>query len=185
MVKKHNGSKGFTLIEILIGTVILGSLLTAIYSLFISANKSQISQDLEVEMQQNARSALEFIVREFKGMQALSCLENTTTTCPQAGDKIQFSSVNDTDSRLFSLRSADNTLLFSKKASLNPPDRQPLADHITTFNLNPFDANNSSTTEMGNVRRINITVTARTSRTDPNTKGYRSFSVTSSVTRRN
>jgi prepilin-type N-terminal cleavage/methylation domain-containing protein len=176
--------KGFSLVEILVTMAILGVILTAIYSLFISANKSQISQDLEVEMQQNARSALEFITREFKNMNVLSCLQNTTTTCGNPNDVINFSSMLDTNSRIFSWSSTDNILRFSMAPS-GSENRQPLADNITTVSLNPFGADNNITTAIGNVRRIGITVTARTSRVDPNTNGYRSYSVTSSVTRRN
>jgi prepilin-type N-terminal cleavage/methylation domain-containing protein len=186
MARKTKNSRGFSLIEILIGIAILGVLLTAIYSLFMSANKSQISQDLEVEMQQNARSALDFMVRELKGMSAIICLENTTTTCPgTTGDKIVFTSVTDpTDTRIFSWSSTDNILRFSKAPS-GSEDRQPLADNITAISLTSFDANNNSTTALGSVRRIDITLTARTSRIDPNTKGYRTFSTTTSVTKRN
>ena len=60
--------KGFSLIELLVGMVILGIILTAAYQLFISANKSQIAQDLEVEMQQNARTAADFVVRELRNI---------------------------------------------------------------------------------------------------------------------
>lgn len=181
---KTKTNKGFSLVEILIVMAILGVILTAVLSLFMSANKSQISQDLEVEMQQNARSALEFIVREFKNMNVLTCMESTTTTCSDPKDKIQFISLIDNDSRIFSWSSADNIFRFVKNPS-GPDDRQPLADHITAFSLSPFDANNNITNMIGNVRRIDITVTARTSRIDPNTKDYRSYSVKSSVTKRN
>lgn len=176
--------KGFSLIEILIGMVILGVLLTAIFSLFISANKSQIAQDLEVEMQQNARSAAEFVVRELRNLSSLNCLENTTSTCGMSGDKIQFTSMTDTDSRIFSWSSTDNILRFGK-APAGSENRQPLADHITSFTLTPLDANNNITTAIGSARRIDITVTAQTSMIDPNTKGYRTYSATTSVNKRN
>lgn len=176
--------EGFSLIEILIVLAVSGVILTAVYSLFMSANKSQISQDLEVEMQQNARSALDFISRELKNLSSLNCLESTDTTCGTSGDKIQFTSMNDTDNHIFSWSSSDNILRFSK-ATLGAENRQPLADQITAFNFVAFDANNNSTTSLANVKRVSITLSARTSMIDPITKGYRSYSATTSVTKRN
>lgn len=181
---KPIASKGFSLIELLIGIVMLGVLLTAVYSLFASANKSQISQDLEVEMQQNARSALDFIVRELRNMNSLNCMENTTTTCATSGDKIGFNSMNDSNFRIFSWNSSDNILRFSSAAS-GAENRQPLADYLTSVSFTGFDANNNSTSSIGNVQRIDITLTARTSMIDPGTKIYRSYSTTTSIKRRN
>ncbi len=176
--------KGFSLIEILVGIVILGVLLTTVFSLFASANKSQISQDLEVEMQQNARSALDFIVRELRNMSSLNCMENTNAPCAASGDKIGFTSMNDSNSRIFSWNSSDNILRFNS-AAVGAEDRQPLADHITTVSFNGFDSNNSSTSLIASIQRIDITLTARTSKIDPQIKGYRSYSTTTSVKRRN
>jgi prepilin-type N-terminal cleavage/methylation domain-containing protein len=184
MYSKHMVNKGFSLVELLVGIAIMGVLLTTIYSLVMSANKSQLSQDLEVEMQQNARSALDFIVRELRNMSSLNCLENTSTTCLDSGDKIQFTSMTDTDSRIFSWGSGDNILRYSK-APMGLEDRQPLADHITAISFTAFDSNNNSTTLLGNAQRINITLTARTSKIDPNTKGYRYYSTATSVKKRN
>ncbi|MBI4763928.1 MAG: prepilin-type N-terminal cleavage/methylation domain-containing protein [Deltaproteobacteria bacterium] len=184
VTRKNKTDQGFSLVEILVGIVILGVLLTAIYSLFASANKSQISQDLEVEMQQNARSALDFIVRELRNMSSLNCMENTNTTCGTGGDKIGFTSMNDSNIRIFSWSSSDYILRFSS-AALGAEDRQPLADHITAVSFSGFDSNNNSTSLIGNVQRIDITLTARTSKTDPNTQGYRSYSTTTSIKRRN
>jgi prepilin-type N-terminal cleavage/methylation domain-containing protein len=188
MTSKTKNSQGFSLIELLIVIAILGVILTGIYSLFMSANKSQISQDLEVEMQQNARSAMDFIVRELRNMMPLTplsnCLENTSNTCATSGDKIQFTSMTDTTySRTFSWSSTDNILRF-----LNPsisPVREKLADNITAISFTPFDANNISTTSLDSVQRIDITLTARTSMIDPNTNGYRYYSTTTSVKKRN
>jgi prepilin-type N-terminal cleavage/methylation domain-containing protein len=184
MTGRSQKSKGFSLIEILIGLAMLGVLLTAIYSLFISANKSRISQDLEVEMQQNARSATEFVVRELRNMNSLDCLENTDTPCGTSGDRIGFTSMNDTDYRIFSWTSSENILRFSE-APAGSEDRQPLVDYITFFTLTPRDANNNITTVLGNVRRIDMTVEARTSTIDPNTKGYRTYRTVTSVDKRN
>jgi prepilin-type N-terminal cleavage/methylation domain-containing protein len=184
MPSRLENKTGFSLIELLIGMVVLGIMLTAVYSLFISAGKTQKGQDLEVEMQQNARSAADFIVRELRNKSAISCLENTTTTCATAGDKISFTSMTDSDTRIFSWSSSDNILRFSK-APAGSPDRQPLADNITAITLNSFDQSNNSTTNLASVYRIDITITARSATIDPNTNNYHTFSFKTSVMKRN
>jgi prepilin-type N-terminal cleavage/methylation domain-containing protein len=183
MAGRIQNGKGFSLVELLVVMAVLGIILTAVFTLVIGANKSQISQDLEVEMQQNARSASEFVARELRNMSSLNCLENTATTCGTTGDKIQFTSMSDANSRTFSWSPSDNTLRV-----MNPsmsPDREKLADNITAISFTAFDANNISTTSLGSVQRIDITLTARTSMIDPNTKGYRNYSTTTSVKKRN
>lgn len=180
--KFYLNSKGFTLIELLIGMAILAVFLTAFYNLFISSNRNQIAQELEVEMQQNARVAAEFAVREMRNIQAITCMENTTTTCATAGDKISFTSMSDANTRIFSWSSADNSLRYYNPATLV---REPLADNLTTFTLNGFDSSNNSTTTLANVKRIDITVTARTSRVDPNTGAYRTYNTKTTVMVRN
>jgi prepilin-type N-terminal cleavage/methylation domain-containing protein len=184
MGKHLQNKKGFSLIELLIGMALMGVVLTAVYQLFISVNRSQAAQDLEVEMQQNARSAADFVVREMRNINSPSCLDNTTTACSPTSDKITFTSMADANTRIFSWSSTDNILRFSNAAA-GSPDRQPLADNITTFTLSPFDAGNNSTTALSNARRIDITITAQTSRTDPNTKAFRTYSIKTSVMRRN
>ena len=178
-------NQGFSFIELLVSMALLSIILMAIYGLFIGAMKFQKGQDLDVEMQQNARTAADFIVRELLNLNknAITCLENTTTTCGTAGDKINFTSMLDADARIFSWSATDNILRFSKTSG--SPDRQPLADNIIALTLTPLDKNNLSTNILGSVNRIDISVTARSATIDPNTNNYRTFSFKTSVTKRN
>lgn len=184
MATKLKSKTGYSLIELLIGMVVLGIVLTAVYSLFISAGRVHRAQDMEVEMQQNARAAADFIVRELRNKNALSCLENTTTPCATTGDKISFSSMTDSDTRIFSWSSSDQVLRFSK-ASSGAPDRQPLADNITGLTLSPLDQNNNSTTNLAGVYRIDITINVRSATVDPSTNNYHTFGFKTSVMKRN
>ncbi len=57
---------GFTLVELMI-TLVVGSLITlAMYSVYLSSQKRQTSQDRVVEMQQHIRSGMNFMVRELR-----------------------------------------------------------------------------------------------------------------------
>ena len=65
---------------------------------------------------------------------------------------------------------------------------QPFAENIQTFGFDYLDALGNSTTVTANIRQIRLTITARTSKPDPQyttNSGYRTFTLTSVVTPRN
>ena len=175
--------KGFTLIELLIVMGLLAIVLSAVYGLLANANMNRASQDRVVELQQNVRFAADFVTREFKASSTIACLENTTTPCLTAGDKITFTSVTDAQTRIFSWSSTDHILQFS--ISSGAPNRQPLADNITEFTVTPYDSSNNVTTNVSSIKRIDVTITGRTAVIDPVSKSYRTYSVTASAIKRN
>jgi len=59
--RRKKGSDGFTLIEILVALVITSILVTAIYRFFIGQHHAYTVQDQVIEMEQNARAALDMI----------------------------------------------------------------------------------------------------------------------------
>lgn len=58
--------KGITLIELLVGLIICGIVVAAIYRLFIAQTKAYTVQDQVVEIQQNVRSAMEILLRDLR-----------------------------------------------------------------------------------------------------------------------
>ncbi len=64
--------KGFSLIELLIAIAIFGILLTALTAFFISQNRQYVVQSQIVEMQDNARAAMDFTVRMLRNSIAIS-----------------------------------------------------------------------------------------------------------------
>jgi len=58
--------KGITLIELLVALVICALVIAAIYRLFITQSRAYVVQDQVVEIQQNIRSAMEFMVRDIR-----------------------------------------------------------------------------------------------------------------------
>lgn len=61
-----NNNKGFTLIELLVSIGIAGVLLAAVFTTFMLQNTSYKRQEQIVELQQNLRSALNFMTREIR-----------------------------------------------------------------------------------------------------------------------
>jgi prepilin-type N-terminal cleavage/methylation domain-containing protein len=64
--RQKNSSQGFTLIEILVALVITSILTMAIYSFFIGQHHAYTVQDQVIEMEQNARAAMDMIRRDLR-----------------------------------------------------------------------------------------------------------------------
>ena len=58
--------KGFTLIELLVAMAITGIVAGAIFTAFLSQQKSYLIQDQVADMQQNLRAAMDIMVREIR-----------------------------------------------------------------------------------------------------------------------
>lgn len=66
MNSDKNHAYGFTLVELMIAMVIAGIVLAAIYQAYRSQQKVYITQQMVIEMQQNARSAMTLMKREIR-----------------------------------------------------------------------------------------------------------------------
>jgi len=66
LLKKNGNNLGFTLIELMIALVIASILATAIMMAFDSQQKTQVNQQLVVEMQQDARAALYLMQQDIR-----------------------------------------------------------------------------------------------------------------------
>jgi type IV pilus assembly protein PilW len=67
--------KGITLIELLVALTILGIVIGSIYRLFIVQTRAYTVQDEVVEVQQNVRGAMEFLLRDLR----MTGYDNDTT----------------------------------------------------------------------------------------------------------
>jgi len=180
--------KGFTLTELLVTLGLAGLFLTVATGLFITSNKSRASQDLTIEIQQNARSVVELALREMRSIQSISCMENTNTPC-SGNDRITFTSVMDSDTRIFSWdqnpASPVYFILQYSKAPAVTANRQDLAKSVTEFSLTPYDGSDNSTTVLSQVKRIDVKLKARSSTIDPLTRAYKYYPITETVKIRN
>ena len=180
--------RGFTVTELLVTLGLTVLFLTTVTGVFINSNKSRASQNLSVDMQQNARSVVELALREIRGLKTISCMENTNNPC-SGSDKISFTSVTDTDTRIFSWTSDPNSpkcfILEFSKAPAGTPNRQDLAKSTTLFSLTPYDVNNNPTNNLSQVKRIDVKITARSATVDPMSQGFKYYPITETVTIRN
>ena len=180
--------RGFTITELLLTLGLAVLFLTTVGGVFINSGKSRTSQNLSIDMQQNARSVVELALREIRGLKTISCMENTNNPC-SGSDKISFTSVTDTNTRILSWTSDPNSpkcfILEFSKAPAGTPNRQDLAKSTTLFSLTPYDLNNNTTNNLSQVKRIDVKITARSATVDPVTQGYKYYPITETVTIRN
>lgn len=64
MLAKVGTRSGFTIVEVIVAAAIMGIVVGAIYSLFISQQKSFVTQGQVVDAQQHVRVAMELLTRE-------------------------------------------------------------------------------------------------------------------------
>ena len=65
-LKNINNSTGFTLVEVLVVMVIMGLVMTSVYSLFISSKRTTNTSEEVVDVQQNLRVATETLVSDVR-----------------------------------------------------------------------------------------------------------------------
>jgi prepilin-type N-terminal cleavage/methylation domain-containing protein len=83
---------GYTIVELLIAVSLLGIVLAGIYTFFISASQNYLVQNGKVQMQSDARAAMDFMVRELRQVYGTP----TISTGVASNDTISFDRVEDT-----------------------------------------------------------------------------------------
>lgn len=79
-MKQRLQSRGFTLVEILVVLVIMGVVTGAIYTTFLSTQRQAYTQDEVVEVQQNLRVALDYLVKDLRMAQFMAPADETALT---------------------------------------------------------------------------------------------------------
>ncbi len=67
-MRVKNNRNGFTLIELMVSILLASILMVTFYTLLTSQQRTYNSQDLIVEMQQNVRTAMDTLTREFRSI---------------------------------------------------------------------------------------------------------------------
>jgi len=191
MSRLKNFQKGFTLIELLASMAIGAIVLLAITTTFISQSRSYHSQDAINAMQQSARAAMDMITREVRmaGYNTNDTLTFTGIEYDASQIRIQANLDGNTDTN-----GANEDIIYAYDAGNDRINRtaggvtEALVDYIYNFTFEYLDESGIPTTTSANIRQIQITITARTSKPDPNyasNGGFRTYSLTSLVTPRN
>jgi type IV pilus assembly protein PilW len=176
-------NKGFTLTEILVAMAIVGVVMAGIYSAYSSQQRSYIVQEQVAGMQQSLRAAMDLMERELRTV-GFDPYGNSGVGILTAGvDNITFSFVADDDLydndgdgdtdesgelkairySLYDSGGDGDTDLGRKVGSGN---NKPVAENIDTLNFIYLREDGTQTTDVSEIRSIQITMVARSSRID-------------------
>ena len=185
--------KGFTLVELLIAMVPSLIVLGAVTSTFIIHSHGYEQQMQVVEMQQNVRAGIQMMTTEL--MMAGYDPAGTAATGIVLAEpgSVRFTmdlncdgDVSDSNEDVtYALDETDRQL--TRKATATDT-ATPLAENIQGLLFTYYDGNNNTTSVVGNIRRITIELTAKTSRPDASysaNSGYRTRTLISDISPRN
>lgn len=180
---------GLSLLELLIAMAISLVVLAAISSTFIAQNKLYTIEEQVNEMTQTARAAVDMISRDIE-MAGYDPSSSGIVGLPYHSTYLQIlSDLNgdgDTDDQLEDIRyTFDASGHKIVKATKNGSPSLTFADNIESFSVNFLDEDGNSTTTSSEIRRIIITLTCRTARSDPAfsaNSGYRTCTLSATIT---
>jgi type IV pilus assembly protein PilW len=189
--RNAGNARGFTLVEMVIAMAVGLIVLFLLYDLFEAESKQYNTQEAIVEMQQNARAAMDMLTTEARmagydptsaaaaGINAFAA-NSLTFTQDLNGDK----DVTDPNETITYAYNAGNMRITRDTGG----GAQPFAENIEALNFTYFNAAGGAAATAADIRLIRIMIRARTSRRDPDyttNGGFRTFTLTSDVTPRN
>ena len=195
---KH--SSGFTIIELLVSMTISLVVLAAVAKTFTVQTRQNSTEEQMAQMQQNVRGALDLMVREIQmakydpaGTAFPAGTYGVTYSASQLEVKSDVADGNGaistaTGSLEDIIYAFDSTNLYITRKLGSGGTADIVADNITNFTFAYYDANGSAVTSAGSsgsIRKITITIAARTAKPDPgytSNGGYRTYQVTADIT---
>jgi len=192
------GRGGFTLVELLVAIAIGGVLLTATYELLNTNSKLYYSKENTMIMTQDLRASTDFLIREIRmagcnptGASGIGFQNDTSAT------SIHFTIDIDGDGATTGTNEDIEYLIYSQNGIQSLGRRTGgavglVAEYITSLTFNYFDSTGAeftsfplSTTDLGNIYAVNISITAETPQTDAITHAKKTDSLATRVRIRN
>ena len=181
--------RGFTLIELLVVVALAGIVMAGIYSTYASQQKSYITQDQVAAMQQNLRAAMYYMGREIRmagcdptGDANARILNAGSATFSITLDITDNAGTGDPDGDTSDANENITYLLYDPDGDgITDLGRdtgggnQLVAENIDALDFVYLDANGTVTATLSDIRSVQVTLVARTSRGDPgytNTTAY-------------
>ena len=191
---------GFTLVELMVSMAIGLVVLAAITTTFTVQTRQNSAEEQLGQLQQNVRAALDLMIREIKMAKydpAATAFPAGTYGVTYNATQLQVQSDTDGSGALDTSTSGSveniiyawdsaNLRITRKLGSSGTPE--VLADNVTAFTFNYYDANGTAVTSSassGNIRKVTLSITGRTARPDPSyptNGGYRTYQISADVT---
>jgi type IV pilus assembly protein PilW len=190
---------GFSLVELLVAVTVGLLVLGGVYGVFALQNETFSKQELIVEMQQNARAAMDMMSREIRMAGYDPCSVNTDSNTNNNffgvtvnSSQLQIQADLDSDGSIDNL--SEENIVYAFDAANNRITRnigagaQTFAENVDSFTFAYLDGNGNVTATSSAVRQVRITIIGRTSKSDPDyttNGGYRTYALSSVVAVRN
>jgi len=194
--KKIRCSNGFTLVELLIAMALSLLVMGAVYALYINFIRTSTGQDKLLEVQQEARVAMERVAKEVR---AAGCYYRNNPILSAGSSVFEFESDVDPDPNNgpwminYGLDTVNNELTRSEAAWTGSTygaytASQTVAGHVTGLTFTYYDENNAviatPITSQANrdlIRRVVINLTTQTDQVNPATNKFDSVTLNTSV----
>lgn len=173
---------GFSLVEMLITMAIVGIVISAIYSVFLSSNRSYTTQDQVANAQQGARVGVDFMVRDIR-MAGLDPLSPATDAVDSDGAGIKVATATTirftsdinmdgiiqgaTSERITYQYIAANSVLQRCIDEGGTPNWQTLIDDVTALTFGYLDVADNNIAvpvaagDLGDIRTVVIAMTCQ------------------------
>lgn len=187
----HHSQSGFTLVELLVATVILTVLMTGIYQLFRVHNLMAAKQEETTRMQQDLLSIMTLMTENLRmcgydpkdiGTLGFNSTNATTLICTRGRTGENTWNATDRDQTIgYRFLSANDTIQWYDAQNDVWTD---ISEDIANAQFSYFDSNGATTNTPDEVQTVGITITAKPSSAREN-MSISSRTMTTRVTSRN
>jgi type IV pilus assembly protein PilW len=189
---RQKKTAGFTLMELLVSMVIGLVVLAGVATTFTLHGRQNAAEEQIGQMQQNVRGALDLMVREIQ-MAGYKPNGGTVIGVTYATSQLKIQADMDGNGSINTASGSEEDIIYAydsvnlqiTRKSGSSGTAQLLADNVTAFTFLYLDANGSATTTSSSVRKVSISITARTAKPDPSfpsNGGYRTYQLTADIT---
>jgi len=169
-----NYSKGFTLIELMVALALTSIIMAGIMAAYVSQLKAHVTQQTIVEMQQNLRSAMQHMEKEIRmagydDPNKTSVAGLTTVLANTFGFSMDLNDDGDVNDSNETVRYtiATNTSGIQCLMRNTGGGNRPIAENIEALNFVYLDRFRLPTNVAMDVRSVQITIVAKSSRVNP------------------
>ena len=185
MARHFSPTAGFTLVELMVATAVSGIVMAAVMTSFLSQQNVYLTQGHVVEMQENARVAMNMLEMDIRSAgYDPNHLGAGVTTAGIAANGVAPTLTFTRDDGTGALETISYSL-FDAYATTVPPRNdglvndwgrnnggglQPVAQYITNLEFRYLDGDGNPTSVLSNIRSIQVSILAQSAQ--PETKSY-------------